>query len=94
MWVRLGSEGWPGDTYGAQEKAKAGGMPAWALTDQELAQVVLHERELGGEDQETIEADEEYADLVAIAEGEMTFADAGLGPLSEEAGVTEDQLGG
>jgi mono/diheme cytochrome c family protein len=94
MWVRLGSEGWPGDTYGAQEKAKAGGMPAWALTDQELAQVVLHERELGGEDQETIEADEDYADLVAIAEGEMTFADAGLGPLSEEAGVTEDQLGG
>jgi mono/diheme cytochrome c family protein len=94
MWVRLGSEGWPGDTYGAQEKAKAGGMPAWALTDQELAQVVLHERELGGEDQETIEADEDYADLIAIAEGEMTFADAGLGPLSEEAGVTEDQLGG
>lgn len=92
MWVRLGSEGWPGDTYGAQAKAKAGGMPPWALTDQELAQVVLHERTLGGE--EIDETSEDYADLLAIAHGEMTFADAGLGPLSEEAGVPEDRLAG
>ena len=92
MWVRLGSEGWPGATYGATDQQKAGGMPAWALTDQELAQVVLHERVLGGEDQGEIEADEDYADLIAIAEGEMTFEDAGLGPLSEEAGVPEDRL--
>lgn len=92
MWVRLGSEGWPGDTYGANDTPKAGGMPAWALTDAELAQVVLHERVLGGE--EIDEASEDYADLIAIAEGGMTFADVGLGPLSEEAGVPEDQLGG
>jgi mono/diheme cytochrome c family protein len=92
MWVRLGSEGWPGDTYGANEKPKQGGMPPWALTDEELAQVVLHERVLGGE--EIDETSEDYADLLAIARGEMTFADAGLGPLSEAAGVSEDELGG
>jgi mono/diheme cytochrome c family protein len=92
MWVRLGSEGWPSSTYGATKEQKAGGMPAWALTDQELAQVVLHERVLGGEDQGEIEADADYADLIAIANGEMTFEDAGLGPLSEEAGVPEDRL--
>jgi mono/diheme cytochrome c family protein len=93
MWVRVGSEGWPGETYGAIDKAKQGGMPAWpTLSDQELAQVVLHERTLGGE--EIAEDDEEYADLFAIAAGEMTFADAGLGPESEAAGVPEDELGG
>lgn len=92
MWIRLGSDGWPGDTYGAEDTPKAGGMPAWALTDPELAQVVLHERVLGGE--EIDETTEDYADLLAIANGEMTFADVGLGPLSEEAGVPEDQLGG
>jgi mono/diheme cytochrome c family protein len=92
MWVRLGSEGWPGETYGAENTAKQGGMPAWALTDAELAQVVLHERTLGGE--EIVEGDEEYADLLAIAEGELTFQDAGLGPLSEAAGVPEDRLAG
>jgi mono/diheme cytochrome c family protein len=92
MWVRLGSEGWPSETYGATNRPKQGGMPSWALTDQELAQVVLHERVLGGE--EITEDSEDYADLLAIARGEMTFADAGLGPLSERAGVPEDRLSG
>jgi mono/diheme cytochrome c family protein len=92
MWVRLGSEGWPAATYGAENSPKQGGMPAWALTDQELAQVVLHERILGGE--EITEESEDYADLLAIAHGELTFADAGLGPLSEAAGVPEDRLAG
>jgi mono/diheme cytochrome c family protein len=92
MWVRLGSEGWPGSTYGATEKPKAGGMPAWGLTDQELAQVVLHERVLGGE--QIDETSTDYADLLAIANGEKTFADVGLGPLSEQAGVPEDRLAG
>ncbi|HEY8525220.1 MAG TPA: c-type cytochrome [Acidimicrobiales bacterium] len=92
MWVRLGSEGWPGSTYGAQETPKGGGMPAWALTDQELAQVVIYERILGGED--ITEDNPDYADLFAIARGELTFADVGLGPLSEEAGVPEDRLAG
>jgi mono/diheme cytochrome c family protein len=93
MWVRLGSEGWPGSTYGAENKTKQGGMPAWALTDQELAQVVLHERVLGGEEI-TEEDPGDYEDLFAIARGEMTFAEAGLGPLSQAAGVPEDRLAG
>jgi hypothetical protein len=71
-------------------------MPGWAtLTDQEIAQVVLHERELGGEDiAEDGENAEAIADLWAVARGEMTLAEAGLGPISEEAGVTEETLGG
>jgi mono/diheme cytochrome c family protein len=92
MWVRLGSEGWPAPTYGDQGTEKKGGMPAWPLDDAELAQVVLHERVLSGE--EITEGDEDYADLLAIARGEMTFADAGLGPLSEAANVPEDRLAG
>jgi mono/diheme cytochrome c family protein len=50
-WVALGSTGWPGATYGALSKPKAGGMPAWAgtLTPLQIAQVVRYEREvLGG----------------------------------------------
>lgn len=90
MWVRLGSQGWPGDVYGAQGKPKQGGMPAFgALTDQELAQIVLYEREvLGGEDPANL------ADLLAVAMGEKTFAEVGLGELSEAAGVDEANLEG
>jgi mono/diheme cytochrome c family protein len=63
-WVSLGSNGWPGDTYGAQNKPKKGGMPAWAgtLTPLQIAEVVRYEREvLGGLPPEP--------DLVAITEG-------------------------
>jgi mono/diheme cytochrome c family protein len=91
MWVRLGSQGWPAATYGANDTAtNAGVMPSHPqFTDQELAQVVLYERqELSGEDP----AEEE--DLLAIANGEKTFEDVGLGPMSEDAGVTEDDLAG
>lgn len=89
LWVKVGARGWPGDTYGAQDKTDTGVMPAFALSDQELAQVVLYERqELGEID---VEADE--PELLAIASGEMTLAEAGLGELSEEAGFTEDDLG-
>ena len=42
MWVRLGSAGWPADTYGANGTTKNGGMPAFDMTDAELAQVVLY----------------------------------------------------
>jgi mono/diheme cytochrome c family protein len=47
-WVSLGSAGWPGDTYGAQNKPKKGGMPAWAsqLTPLQIAEVVRYEREV------------------------------------------------
>lgn len=90
MWVRLGSQGWPADTYGATDKPKLGGMPPHpGLSDEDLAAVVLYERvQFGGSE---LGAEE---DLEHIAEGEMTFADAGLGEESQEAGVTEDELGG
>jgi mono/diheme cytochrome c family protein len=97
-WVRLGTDGWPAATYGATQKpvGGVGTMPAWpTLTDQQIAEVVLHERELGGEDvTEDGENAEEIADLYAVAHGEMTLAEAGLGELSEAAGVTEEDLGG
>jgi mono/diheme cytochrome c family protein len=89
MWVRLGSAGWPADTYGAPEKPKNGGMPAFTITDEELAQVVLYERvTFGGLEP----ADEEYALLEAIALGESTFEEAGLGDIATEAGVDEGEL--
>jgi hypothetical protein len=93
--VRLGTDGWPGATYGAQGKPVGGGgtMPSWeTLTDQQIAEVVLHERELSGED--VTETNPDNEDIYAVARGEMTLAEAGVGPLSEEAGVTEDDLGG
>jgi mono/diheme cytochrome c family protein len=64
-WVSLGSAGWPGDTYGAQNKPKLGGMPPWAsaLTPLQIAQVVRYEREVLGELPPE-------PDLVAITEGE------------------------
>lgn len=91
MWVRLGSTGWPGDTYGATDRPKAGGMPGHAaLSDEELAQVVLYERvTFGGLDPTS----EEYAELVEIAEGHSTSSEAGLGEESEAAGVDEASLG-
>ncbi len=94
-WVRLGTDAWPAATYGANEKPVGGGgtMPGWAtLTDQEIAQVVLHERELGGED--VTEANPDYAELWAVARGEIPLAEAGLGPISEADGVNEEDLGG
>lgn len=67
-WVHLGSAGWPGNTYGATNKPKKGGMPAFgtanggSLTDLEIALVVRYEREVlaGGPPEE---------ELVAITEG-------------------------
>lgn len=90
MWVKLGNAGWPADTYGATNKPKGVGMPGHAgFTDAELAQVVLYERAaFGGLDP----ASEEYLALVEIAEGRMTFAEAGLGELSLAAGVDPSEL--
>ena len=84
-WVRLGSTGWPADTYGATDKPKLGGMPPHAaLSDEELAQVVLYERATFGG---LAEDSEEYAALEAIGEGESTFEEDGLGPESTQDGV-------
>lgn len=103
MWVKLGSDGWPASTYGATNKpVGGGGMPAFgdALTDQEIAQIVLHERELAGDD---VSPDNpQYTGLFAVANGETTLAEApgpedappGLGPISQAAGVDESELGG
>ena len=91
MWVRLGDAGWPADTYGATDKPKGVGMPGHeSFTDAELAQVVLYERTaFGGLDPTS----EEYLELVEIAEGRMTFAEAGLGEESTADGVSESELG-
>ena len=105
MWVKLGSENWPAPTYGATDKPVGGVglMPAFSgtLDDQQIAQVVLHERQLSDPDNVT-EDNPDYAGLFAVARGEATLADAeapegaepGLGPLSAEAGVPESELGG
>ena len=89
-WVRLGSANWPAATYGAQKKpvGGVGQMPSWeSLTDAQIAQVVIHERQLSGEKMDETDPDNE--DIFAVARGEETLVDAGLGPLSEAAGVTE-----
>jgi len=92
MWVRLGSNGWQefSATYGANDKPSQGGMPPHpSLSDEELAEVILYERVQFGEMEEE---GEEYEMLLAIAEGDMTFADAGLGELSTEIGIDESNL--
>lgn len=96
MWVKLGAEGWPSDTYGAEDVSKDANssvMPGYgaSLSEQEIAQVVLYERRELSEE-EIPEGEEDV--LLAIANGEMTFAEAGLGELSEEAGLTEADLEG
>lgn len=90
MWVKLGDAGWPGTTYGATDKPKNVGMPGHAaLTDAELAQVVLYERTtFGGLDPTS----DEYLALVDIANGLKTFAEAGLGDVSTAAGVPASDL--
>jgi len=95
MWLRLGNAGWYETSgtkvYGANQKPSNGGvMPAFpTLSDQELAEVTLYERvTFGGME----ESGPEYEALLAIAEGSSTFADAGLGELSAQIGVTADKL--
>jgi len=95
-WVRIGSENYPSSTHGAEAKPTGGlgVMPGWpTLTDQQIAEVVLHERSLSG-DEDVSEENPDYEDLYAVAHGEMTLVEAGLGDLSVAAGVTEEDLGG
>ena len=94
MWVRLGigRAGASSPTPTAPPTSRsAAAMPAHAaLDDEELALVVLYERvEFGGLE----EGSEEYALLLEIAEGQTTFAEAGLGDVSTAVGVPEDDLG-
>jgi len=95
-WVRIGSEAWPADTYGDSQKPVGGSggvMPGWpTLSDAEIAAVVMHERELSGADMSEDNPDNE--ELYAVARGEMTLAEVGLGPDAERSGVTEEDLGG
>jgi len=89
MWVRVGTPAWPADTSGATDKPVNPGMPAFTLSDEELAQVVLYERvAFGGLDPTS----EEALELEAIAHGEETFESAGLGPESEADGVDPAEL--
>jgi mono/diheme cytochrome c family protein len=95
LWVRIGNTDWlatsGADVYGANDTPTTNGlMPAHpSLSDQELAEVVLYERvEFGGME----ESGEEYEQLLAIAEGELTFAEAGLGEQAAAVGLTEDDL--
>ena len=89
-WVRLGSDGWPGDVYGDTSKPiGTGGMPAFsALSDEELAAVVLYERSAFGG---LAEGEQEYTDLEAVANGDKSFEEAGLGPVSQRDGVAPDE---
>ncbi len=99
-WVRLGSSGWSadkGDTYGANDKPVNSGMPGFAeetLSDANLVYIILHERELGGENPDP----EDQARLEVVSEvlfenPEMTLEEAialaeeeGLFALAAEAG--------
>lgn len=91
-WVRLGSAGWQsevGDTYGATDKPVQGGMPGFGedqLTDAQLVFLILHERNLGGEnpDSEDMTQLEEVALLMSENEA-MTFDEA-LAEVGVEAG--------
>ncbi len=94
QWVFAGSEAWPGETYGAQEKAKAGGMPGFGtnLTPEELYLIVRYEREvLSGEDV--------TAEGATLGEGDELLIDgeSGLihyfGESAEGAGPGEFEVG-
>lgn len=91
-WVRIGSTDWPSDTYGANGQERAPGMPPHrSMSDAELAQVVLYERvAFGG----MAEDDEQYLELVEVAEGHKTFEEVGLGDNSVESGVTPELVAG
>ncbi|MGI8662808.1 MAG: c-type cytochrome [Acidimicrobiales bacterium] len=78
-WVHVGSAGWPGDTYGAQNKPKGSAvMPAFGgtLTDEEIALIVRYEREVLGH-----AAPE--PDLVAISEGTSPALDKDGKPVAK-----------
>ena len=95
LWVRVGNAGWFDTSgqkvYGAGATVSTGGtMPQHpGLDDEQLALVVLYERvQFGGLEEDS----EEYLALLEVAQGEKTFAEVGLGELSQAAGFGEDAL--
>ncbi|GIU84407.1 MAG: hypothetical protein KatS3mg008_1182 [Acidimicrobiales bacterium] len=84
-WVAVGSGGWPEETYGANKKKVAGGMPGWGanLTPEELLAVVRYEREvLGGEE----------VDPGLLAEDGSLLHENGT-PWLDESGALVDESG-
>lgn len=104
MWVRVGAQDWPAGEYGETNVANTHTMPGFhdSLTDEQIAQVVLYERQEFADDEITDEEiegattpdgeplTEEH--LLQIATGELTFAEVGVGPESADAGFTEADL--
>lgn len=99
-WVRLGSSGWPQETYGAQGKPVNGGMPGYeTLTDAELILIINYERSvLGGEPPEEdldegltlltdISAEHLEDGYALLLEEAVAFLDG-----NEEFEVTEEDL--
>lgn len=103
LWVKVGAQDWPSDTYGETNRENGRQMPSHeSLTDQQIAQVVLYERQQFGEEEITDEEIEGQTTpegeplteehLIQIAMGELTFADVGVGPLSADAGFAEEDI--
>lgn len=76
-WVYLGSDGWKteeGNTYGAVNKAVAGGMPSQtSLSGEELLTVVLHERTTLSGEEFDLEAWQPILEDPALAEKQAEF---------------------
>jgi mono/diheme cytochrome c family protein len=92
-WVWGGSNGWPDSTYGAQNKPKQSGMPAFGetLTPAELLAVVRYEREtLSGEelnpDTEVLGPDEELQ--IVTPDGNVDAIDYYFGEGASADGAT------
>lgn len=95
-WVRLGSSNWleeRGDTYGATDKPVNGGMPGFGpdqISDADLLFIVLHERELGGSNPDSEDAEALEAVALLLSENpDMTFEEA-LAEVGVEAPETGD----
>ena len=95
MWVRLGN-GAGSSSRASRSTAPTTRRPTTAPCPPTRASPTrswrrscsTSESQFGGME----ESGEEYEQLLAIAEGDLTFADAGLGPQSEAIGIAEDEL--
>ncbi|MFP5578286.1 MAG: c-type cytochrome [Acidimicrobiia bacterium] len=90
-WVRLGSAGWlaeRGDTYGAPGKPVGGGMPGFGedqLSDADLIYIILHERNLGGANPDTEDAEALEAVALLMSENPEMTLDEALAEVGVEA---------